>query len=116
MLRLSEAAYILSKWTIVKLLILVPIAALAPAQHLAPCELNDRFPDVRGRWVKTRGIASSGGYDEAICPDFVHLTDCLRQSKDRRKTLAEYRYVTRCGRDIMSETCYPFKACTDALK
>ena len=97
MLRLADAARSSPKWHIVEFLIFLHIAALASAQHLAPCKLNDRFPDVRGRWVKTRNIGSSGGYDEAICPDFVHLTDCLRQSRDRQKTLAEYRYVTRCG-------------------
>lgn len=105
MLRLSKAAQLLTKRHIVKTLVVILIAALASAQHLAPCKLNARFSAVRGRWVKTRDAGSSGGYDEATCPDYVHLSDCLRQSRDRRKTLAEYRYVTRCERARLSKGC-----------
>ena len=71
-------------------------AGLTAAQHSADCKLNDRFPDIRGRWIKTQGVARIGGYDEATCPEYVHLTDCMRQSKDIAETLEEYRYVTRC--------------------
>lgn len=70
-------------------------AAVVSAKTLAPCKFIDSFQDVRGKWIKTRDLETIGGYDEEICPDFVHVTDCLRQSRDVPKTLAEYRYVTR---------------------
>lgn len=84
-------------WHIATLLLLLCSAALTAAQHSETCKLDDRFPDIRGRWIKTRDVARIGGYDEATCPEYVHLTNCIRQSKDRPKTLEEYRYVTRCG-------------------
>ena len=95
MLRLAETVPSQNSH-IVKLSILLLCCAAASAKLLPPCKLDERFPVVRGTWVKTTEMSkSNGGYAEADCPDYVHLTDCMRQSKDALKTLAEYRYVTR---------------------
>ena len=56
-----------------------------------PCRLHGRLPEVNGRWVQTMQVVRAGGYAEANCPDFVHVTDCLRQSGNPAKTAAEYR-------------------------
>ena len=96
MLSLPTAASLLH-WRIATLSLLIRSAVLTAAQHSADCKLDDRFPDIRGRWIKTQDVARIGGYDEAACPGYVHLTDCMRQSKDISKTLEEYRYVARCG-------------------
>ncbi len=108
--RLLTATKILH-WHIAILSLSLSNSALTVAQSSARCKLDDRFPDIKGRWIKTRDVARIGGYDEAICPEYVHLTDCMRQSRDRPKTLEEYRYVTRC----VSEMSYWGKVREKAL-
>ena len=58
----------------------------------AYCDLaSQQFPDITGAWH----AAQEGADAEQNCPSFVHLTDCMRQSKDPRKTQAEYSYQYR---------------------
>lgn len=105
MTRLAEAPRIAPKWIVMKGVVHL-IAALASAQYdLPPCELTKRFPKVRGTWVEARDTDSTAGYDEATCPDFVYLTDCLRQSKDRQHTLVKYRCVTTSGKGMLPRRC-----------
>ena len=96
MLRLLNAAWS-RKRRIAGLLTWIVFAAIASAEYLPTCKLDEKFPVVKGRWVKTKERSTGNvGYDEADCPSYVHLTDCLRQSRDTPKTLAEYRYGIRC--------------------
>ena len=67
------------------------IFASTLATSSKPCRLHERLPEVNGRWIQTKEVVRAGGYAEANCPEFVHVTDCLRQSGNPAKTAAEYR-------------------------
>ena len=67
------------------------IFASTSAISSKPCRLHERLLEVNGRWAQTREVVRAGGYSEANCPEFVHVTDCLRQSGNPAKTAAEYR-------------------------
>ena len=55
------------------------------------CDLtSSRFHDLPGEWHRTDSPFSPLGYAESSCPDIVHLTDCLRQSKDPARTAEAY--------------------------
>ena len=84
-----------AKRRMVLLVILVFSVKLVAAKTLNSCKLDGRFPDVRGQWIETARAARTRGYDEMRCPQFVHVSDCLRQSKDTSKTEAEHRYIPR---------------------
>ena len=93
MLILLDAGH--AKRRMVILVILVFSVKLVAAKTLNSCKLDGRFPDVRGQWIETARAARTRGYDEMRCPQFVHVSDCLRQSKDTSKTEAEHRYIPR---------------------
>lgn len=84
-----------AKSRMVLLVILVFSVKLVAGKTLNSCKLDGRFPAVRGQWIETARAARIRGYDETKCPQFVHVSDCLRQSTDTSKTEAEYRYIPR---------------------
>ncbi len=51
----------------------------------------DEASEIEGHWEELRSDQGLGNYSEYQCPDFVHLTDCFRQSMDSARTEAEYR-------------------------
>lgn len=61
--------------------------ALIKGSDAIQCHLTDvRIPLVQGDWKP----GARPKYNEHDCPDFVHLSACLRQSANLSKPLIEY--------------------------